>query len=207
MRIIIGVPVIEFAGHQEGVVFQILDHQDLQLSFIRNFGGWLRSGAARREAGWRAPGARRGVVRPAAPRADAGRGLRRGDLEAIREPRFVMTSSNADAIGRPMPAPALPQITKNQGIQADAQHIKTPLHRPNLVGSYHFHTVIQVVTPEGVVVGQTSVEKNNNYKVQITTPQSVGVHRFQLRALDSVGHISRYTKPFLIKVVPKKNQS
>jgi hypothetical protein len=56
-------------------------------------------------------------------------------------------------------------------------------------------------------VGQTDVQKNNNYKVQITTPQSVGVHSFQLRALDSVGHVSRYTKPFLIKVVPKKHHS
>jgi hypothetical protein len=83
--------------------------------------------------------------------------------------------------------------------------MKTPLARPVLVGTYHFHTVIQVVTPEGVVVGSENVRKNNNYKVQITTPQSIGVHEFRLQALDDVGHVSRISKPFLIKVVPKRH--
>jgi hypothetical protein len=120
---------------------------------------------------------------------------------------YTLVLQTALAIGRPMPAPALPRIQKNQGIQADARHIKTPLHRPSLVGTYHFHTLIQVVTPAGVVVGQANVKKNNNYKVQITTPQDIGVHSFQLRAVDTAGHISRYTKPFLIKVVPRKKKS
>jgi len=119
---------------------------------------------------------------------------------------YTLVLQTALAIGRPMPAPVLPKIKKNQGIEANAQHIKTPLERPTLVGTYHFHTAIQVVTPSGVVVGTNFVKKNNNYKVQITTPQSVGVHEFQLRAYDSVGHISRYSKPFLIKVVPRKHQ-
>jgi hypothetical protein len=118
---------------------------------------------------------------------------------------YTLVLQTALAIGRPMPAPAVPRIKKNQGIQADARHIKTPLRRPSLVGTYHFHTVIQVVTPAGIVVGQAKVQKNNNYKVQITTPQSVGVHTFQVRALDDVGHVSRISKEFLIKVVPKKN--
>ena len=99
----------------------------------------------------------------------------------------------------------IPRIKRNQGIQADSQHIKTPLERPILVGTYHYHTQIQVVTPGGVVVGASNVHKNNNYKVQITTPQSVGVHEFQLRALDDVGHISRLSKRFLIKVVPRRH--
>jgi len=118
---------------------------------------------------------------------------------------YSLVLQTALAIGRPMPPPTLPKIKKNQGIQANSDHFKTPLARPTLVGTYHFHTVIQVVTPEGVVVGSENVHKNNNYKVQITTPQSVGVHEFQLRALDDVGHISRYSKPFLIKVVPKRH--
>ena len=76
---------------------------------------------------------------------------------------------------------------------------------PILVGTYHFHTAIQVVTPEGVVVGQSFAARNNNYRVQITTPQPVGVHEFRLQAVDTVGHISRIGPPFLIKVVPKKH--
>jgi hypothetical protein len=120
---------------------------------------------------------------------------------------YTLVLQTALAIGRPMPPPSLPRIKKNQGIQADSQHIKTPLHRPELVGTYHFHTVIQVVTPGGIVVGQAEVKKNNNYKVQITTPQAIGVHSFQLRAIDTAGHVSRISKSFLIKVVPRKHRT
>ena len=66
---------------------------------------------------------------------------------------YTLVLETALAIGRPMPPPTLPKIKKNQGIQADSQHIKTPLERPILVGTYHYHTQIQVVTPDGVVVG------------------------------------------------------
>jgi hypothetical protein len=116
----------------------------------------------------------------------------------------TLVLQTALAIGRPMPPPSLPRIKKNNGIQAGPQHMKTPLERPTLVGTYHYHTLIQIVTPGGVVVGQDNAHKNNNYRVQITTPQPVGVHEFFVRALDSVGHVSRSSKPFLIKVVPKK---
>ena len=128
------------------------------------------------------------------------------------QPGFLGTNDNtlvlqtALAIGRPMPPPQLPRIKKNNGIQAGNQHIKTPLARPTLVGTYHFHTVIQVVTPAGIVVGQENVHRNNNYEVQITTPQTVGVHEFRLQALDDVGHVSRIGPPFLIKVVPRKKK-
>jgi hypothetical protein len=120
---------------------------------------------------------------------------------------YTLVLETALAIGRPMPPPTLPRIKKNQGIQASAQHIKTPLERPVLVGTYHFHTVIQVVTPAGIVVGSENVHKNNNFRVRITTPQSVGVHEFRLQALDDVGHVSKLSKPFLIKVVPKRHHT
>jgi hypothetical protein len=99
----------------------------------------------------------------------------------------------------------LPKLKRDTGINAGPQHFKTPLERPILVGTYHYHTEIQVVTPEGAVVGQSFTARNNNYRVQITTPQPVGVHEFRLQAVDTVGHISRISPPFLIKVVPKKH--
>ena len=117
----------------------------------------------------------------------------------------TLVLQTALAIGRPMPPPQLPRIKKNNGIQADTQHIKTPLERPTLVGTYHYHTIIQVVTPQGVVVGEANCRRNNNYKVQITTPQSVGIHEFQLQAEDDAGHLSRLGTQFLIKVVPKRH--
>jgi hypothetical protein len=118
---------------------------------------------------------------------------------------YSLTLQTALGIGRPMPPPTLPKIKKNEGIQAGLQHIKTPLARPHLVGTYHFHTYIEVVTPAGVVVGAARVKKNNNYTVQITVPQSVGDHKFRIQAVDTVGHISKLSKPFVIRVVPRRH--
>jgi hypothetical protein len=133
---------------------------------------------------------------------------------ASAQPVFLGTNDNtivlqtALAIGRPMPPPQLPRIKANNGIQANANHIKTPLMRPTLVGTYHFHTVIQVVSAQGsIVVGESNVRPNGNYRVQITTPQSVGIHEFRLQALDDGGHVSRISKPFLIKVVPRQHHN
>lgn len=109
------------------------------------------------------------------------------------------------AIGRPMPPPQLPKIKKDNGIQANANHIKTPLLRPKLVGTYHYHTVIQVLNSQGIVVGAANCRRNGNFVVQITTPQTIGIHEFRLQAEDDAGHQSRISKPFLIKVVPKKH--
>jgi hypothetical protein len=120
---------------------------------------------------------------------------------------YSLILQTALAIGRPMPSPILPKIAKNQGIQADSNHIKTPLRHPALVGTYHFHTHIQVVTPSGVVVGLTNVRKNNNYKVVISTPLSPGVYHFRIRAYDDGGNLSRESRLFAIKVVPKRHHA
>ena len=125
------------------------------------------------------------------------------------QPVFLGTNDNtlvlqtALAIGRPMPPPQLPRIKKNQGVQANVNHIKTPLAHPTLVGTYHYHTVIQVITPQGVVVGQANCRKDNNFEVNITTALSVGTHEFRLQAEDDAGHLSRVSRAFLIKVVAK----
>jgi hypothetical protein len=118
---------------------------------------------------------------------------------------YSLVLQTALAIGRPMPSPPVPKIARNQGIQADPQHIKTPLHHPTLVGTYHFHTDIQIISPAGIVFGTTNVHKNNNYKLTVSTPLAVGTYEFRVRAVDAVGHLSRLSKPFLIKVVPFKH--
>jgi hypothetical protein len=130
---------------------------------------------------------------------------------ASPQPAYLATNDyslilqTALAIGRPMPAPILPKIAKNQGIQADASHIKTPLRHPALTGTYHFHTHIQIVTPSSVVVGETAVQKNNNYKVLINPPLSPGVYQFRIRAVDNGSNLSRESRSFEIKVVPKRH--
>lgn len=118
---------------------------------------------------------------------------------------YTLVLQTALGVGRPMPPPTLPRIAKNEGIQADAHHIKTPLKHPTLVGTYHFHTVIQLVTPSGVVYGQAAVNKNDNYRVKVAPALAVGTYKFQLRAIDTVGHVSRIGYPFLLKVVPRRH--
>jgi hypothetical protein len=118
---------------------------------------------------------------------------------------YTLTLQTALGIGRPMPPPTVPRIKKNNGIQAGVNHMKTPLARPRVVGTYHFHTFIRVVTPAGVVVGASRVKKNNNYTVQIVVPQTLGVHEFRIQAVDDVGNVGKLSRPFLIKIVPKKH--
>jgi hypothetical protein len=118
---------------------------------------------------------------------------------------YTLVLETALALGRPMPAPAVPKIAKNEGIQVGKQHIKTPLLHPAVVGTYHFHTNILVRTPEGQIVGNAKVRYNNNYKVRIVTPLAPGIYKFYIQAEDTVGHLGLLSRPFAIKVVPKKH--
>ena len=129
-------------------------------------------------------------------------------------PQPVYLSSNdysivlqtALAIGRPMPPPILGKIGKNEGIQADSNHIKTVLKHPAITGTYHYHTEMQIITLGGQVVGEApSRPETNKYRVVITTPLGVGVHAFRLRAYDTHGDLSRVSKAFFIKVVPRRH--
>jgi hypothetical protein len=117
----------------------------------------------------------------------------------------TLVLETALAVGRPMPSPGLPKIAKNEGIQTNTQHIKTPLLHPAVTGTYHFHTNIQIITPQSVVVGDAKVRYNNDYKVRIVTPLAPGSYKFYLRAVDQVGNLGHVSKPFVIKVVPKKH--
>jgi hypothetical protein len=120
---------------------------------------------------------------------------------------YSLVLQTALSIGRPMPAPILPKIAKNQGVQVNANHIKTPLKHPALVGTYHFHTHIQVITPGGEVVGLTNVRRDNRYKVVISTPLSPGVYQFRIRAYDDGGNFSRVSRLLVITVVPRRHHS
>ncbi len=118
---------------------------------------------------------------------------------------YTLVLQTALGVGRPMPPPSLPRIAKNEGLQANLHHIKTPLKHPSLVGSYHYHTVMQLVSPSGVVYGEANVNKNNNFRDRVEPALPVGVYKFQLRAVDTVGHVSRYSYPFYVKVVPRRH--
>ena len=54
-------------------------------------------------------------------------------------------------------------------------------------------------------MGYSHVHPNNDYKVNIGPALPPGVYEFRLRAMDQVGHLSRLSKAFLVKVVPKRH--
>ncbi len=118
---------------------------------------------------------------------------------------YTLVLQTALAVGRPMPHPTLPKLAHNNGINAGPQHFKTPLLHPSFVGTYHYHTVMEIINPDGVVVGFHRVQTNNNYKVNIGPALSPGVYEFRLRAMDQVGHFSKLSRAFLVKVVPKRH--
>ncbi len=120
---------------------------------------------------------------------------------------YTLVLETALAVGRPMPSPILPKIAKGQGIQANLDHIKTPLRHPSFVGTYHFHTHIQIITPSGEVVGTANCRRNNKYKVTVNTPLSPGVYQFRIRAYDDAGNYSHVSRLFAVKVVPKGNHA
>jgi Bacterial Ig-like domain len=108
-------------------------------------------------------------------------------------------------IGRPMPSPILPKIATNEGIQANINHIKTPLKHPSFVGTYHFHTHIQIITPSGEVVGTVNTRRNNHFRVTVQTPLSPGVYYFRIRAYDDAGNYSHPSRLFAVKVVSRRH--
>jgi hypothetical protein len=108
-------------------------------------------------------------------------------------------------IGRPMPAPILPKIATNEGIQANINHIKTPLKHPSFVGTYHFHTHIQIITPSGEVVGTVNSRRDNHFRVTVETPLSPGIYNFRIRAYDDAGNYSHESRLFAVKVVPRRH--
>jgi hypothetical protein len=65
---------------------------------------------------------------------------------------------------------------------------------------------MQIINHDGVVVAEAKCRKNNEYKIKIGPSLTPGVYRFQIRAVDSVGHLSRLSRPFYIKVVPRRHQ-
>jgi hypothetical protein len=129
-------------------------------------------------------------------------------------PVFLATNDSAYllqlalVIGQPMPAPRAPSIAKTSGATISTGLSVTPLSNPTLVGSYVYQTTMQLIDPAtNAVFGQVPVAKNGQYSLRVATPLSVGNHKFVVRAVDEVGHLSHVSREFIIKVVPPKHHT
>ncbi len=111
-------------------------------------------------------------------------------------------------LGQPMPAPRAPSIAKTSGATVSTGLSVTPLSNPTMVGSYVYQTTMQLIDPAtNAIYGQAAVAKNGDYSLRVATPLGVGNHKFVVRAVDEVGHLSHVSREFIIKVVPPKHQT
>ena len=118
---------------------------------------------------------------------------------------YTLVLQTALAIGRPMPPPIAPKNHKNKGIQADTQHIKTPLAPPAVAGTYHFHTHIQSSRPQSQVVGDADVSSEQRLQGPDRHAALAGRPRVPAPGGRRCRPPQPLSRPFLIKVVPKRH--
>lgn len=118
---------------------------------------------------------------------------------------YTLVLQTALAVGKPLPAPSVPQIAVNKGIQVNRTHIKTPESRPQLTGTYEQGVTMQIVNQQGAVLGQANTNNSGQYRVRITDPLPPGTYTFYARAEDQ-GHLSLPSHTFDVKILPPKNK-
>jgi hypothetical protein len=131
------------------------------------------------------------------------------DTASIR-PVFLATNDysvvlqTALAVGRPLPAPKVPQLALKDGTQVNAGYSITPVQTPAFVGSYEPKTVVQLLDTKGHVLGSAETNSGGRYRLQVESPLALGVHELHVRGTDSQGHESILSRAFQVKVVESK---
>ena len=130
---------------------------------------------------------------------------------------YSLVLQTAMASGRPIKKPDGSILKKDDGIILDGGLLaRTRNHTPSFVGTYNVGikgngiTFIQLVTPNGTVLGTGSITPDlGTYTVQIAKPLPDGVYNIYTRAIDNQGHMSdlsfHYTE--LKVITPPKPQT
>jgi hypothetical protein len=119
---------------------------------------------------------------------------------------YAMVLQLAQVVGQPMPAPAIPTITKASGVQVQARESVSPLSQPTFVGSYQTNALIQIFNQDtGQVLGSGTPNKAGQYSIKLETPLEVGKYKLRARAVDAEGHLGNPSQFFTLSIVPPKN--
>ncbi|MFO0908272.1 MAG: Ig-like domain-containing protein [Isosphaeraceae bacterium] len=123
---------------------------------------------------------------------------------------YALVLQTALAVGRPIPAPAMPVLSPNDGQLVNNNTAGYTFNRtPQLVGSYvsgastNGFTTIQIVDENARILGEGTVESNGRYSAKIQAPLPDGTYKLYARAIDDLGHTSKPSAPFTLKVATK----
>lgn len=117
---------------------------------------------------------------------------------------YTVVLQTALAVGRPLPAPKVPQLATKDGTQVSAGYSITPVATPTFVGTYEANTSVQMLDESGNVIGEAATNSSGRYRLQVRSPLSIGSHEVHVQGVDSQGHISVLSRAFQVKVVAPK---
>lgn len=113
---------------------------------------------------------------------------------------YTLVLQTALSVGKPLPAPQIPMIAKNSGVELNRTHFKSTVINPNFSGTYVRGTTVQIVNLEGQVVGEGAANNMGQYRVRISTPLQPGsTYTFFTRAEDQ-GYLGLNSRTFEVKV-------
>jgi hypothetical protein len=105
-------------------------------------------------------------------------------------------------VGRPMPAPAVPNIARDSGTQADPRTNISRTPQPTFVGSYESRAQLQIFDDAtGEVYGEAQSGTNGRYSITFGRPLDLGTYRLRIRALDEMGHVGQSSGVFTLRIV------
>lgn len=109
-------------------------------------------------------------------------------------------------VGKPMPAPNAPTISRDSGTQADPRTNISRVAQPTFVGSYEARAQVQIFDDAtGEVYGEAQSEANGRYSITFNRPLAEGTYRLRIRALDEMGHVGQSSGIFNLKITPTRS--
>ena len=139
------------------------------------------------------------------------------------QPTFLATNDYALVletilgIGRPIQRPTTPVLKANTGLRLNVNDGVTGHPEPTLVGTYSAvqnststkvvasNTSMEIVDANDKVHGSAPIYNNGDYSVKIDAPLSPGLYTFYVRAVDNQGHMSNFSPPYKLKIIPNKH--
>jgi hypothetical protein len=121
---------------------------------------------------------------------------------------YALVLQTTLAVGRPIQTPSRSEIAPKDGKSVSPYQGYTYHNTPALVGTYtvgattNASTLIKIFAGN-LVIATGAVQSNGRYSAQVVTPLADGTYKLVARAVDEFGHISKPSKPFLLRVATR----